>query len=232
MVVDLVVKSYPADYEWMHFALRSIQKFATGFRDVLVMVPEDHGLNLTRERILTVPGPENYKYQQVCKLSVDMRSDADGFVYLDSDSVFTKPVTPELFFPDGKALWLMTPWTSLSGDEKRTWFHVIAHCLQDATPYEFMRRITIAAPRWAYPAFRDFIKKTHGIEYDSYIMNRPGNEFSEFNCLGAYLWLHHRDKIHWHDTSTMGVPEDWVKQHWSYAGVDNVVRNQMAMLLA
>ena len=100
--------------------------------------------------------------------------------------------------------------------------------------HEFMRRHGAMVPRWALKAFRDHIQELHGISMDAYVMNVPRHEFSEFNCLGFYLWLYHRDKIAWHDTSAMGVPPIQMEQAWSWdeKGITQEYRNRMEMLLA
>jgi len=177
--------------------------------------------------------PESYMSQQVAKMNADNHTPADFILHLDSDCVFTEPVTPETFMQDGKPRWLMTPWKDCF-ESKRIWFHVIAKAIQDCPQHEFMRRHGLVIPRWAYGEFRAFIEKTHGIPLDAYVMNQPGHEFSEFNCIGFWLWLYHRDKIHWHDTSTDGIPPCPIEQSWSWqeGGMTQEERNKMELLLA
>ena len=232
-VVDIAIKSYPLDFEYLGYCLRSIHRFATGFRHILLMLPPDHGLHLTQEKIFIKPGPESYLYQQVCKLNVDWHTDADFIMHLDSDCVLNTPVTPSTFMVGDKPRWLMTPWKDCY-ESKKAWFHVVAKCVQEAPEHEFMRRHGIMIPKWAYGAFRDFVQKTHGISVDAYVMNQPGHEFSEFNCIGFWLWLYHRDKIHWHDTSIDGIPPCPIEQSWSWDanGMTQEFRNRMEMLLA
>lgn len=175
--------------------------------------------------------PENYMTQQVAKLNADRFSKADNILHVDSDCIFIRPVTPETFMRDGTPRWLMTPWSECP-DAKKAWMHVMVKCLQECPPAEFMRKSTIISPRWAYAEFRAFIEKTHGVTMEAYVSNQPNREFSEYNCLGFYLWLYHRDKIAWHDTSVLGVPEPWEMQHWSWGGLTNELRNQMEIILA
>lgn len=232
-VVDIVIKSYPPDFEYLKYCLRSIYRFASGFRRVMLMLPPDHGLQLTQESIYIKPGPESYLYQQVCKLNADLHTDAQFLLHLDSDCVLTQPVTPATFMENGKPRWLMTPWKDCL-ESKKCWFHVMAKCVQEAPTHEFMRRHGIMIPHWAYGGFREFIQATHGLSMDAYVMNQPGHEFSEFNTIGFWLWLHHRDAIHWHDTSVEGIPPCPIEQAWSWsaAGITQEYRNRMEMLLA
>jgi len=220
MTVDIVIKSHPADYQWLGYCLRSIQKFATGFNQVIVMLPRSAPLKLTAETVVYLDVDENYLSQQVAKLNADQHTKADYCLHFDSDMIFTRPVTPDYFFKDGKPVWTITQWGDIPGRvEKKAWFHVMAKALQECPPCEFMRKCAIIAPRWLYPEFRKFIEETHGITMDAYVMNQPGHEFSEYNTLGFFAWLKHREKFHWHDTEIDGVPEWPFKQYWSHSGM-------------
>lgn len=237
MKTAIVIRTFDKDLEWLAFCLRSIHKFASGFQEVVVLIPEgqEHLLrHLTVERVVVVhDGQPGYCCQQKDKLYADINCpQAEAILHIDSDSVMVKPFTPDTLIRDGKPLWLMTPWAKLSRDEKRAWVHVIAKCVQELPPYEFMRRPPHLIPRWAYAAFRDFVKQTHDVELESYVMNQPGHEFSEFNTMGAYLWVHHRDRIAWHDTEVLGIPEPWVDQAWSYGGLNEQIKAKWNALLA
>ena len=179
MTTDIVIKSYPKDYGWLAYCLSSIQKFATGFNDIIVMLPRSAPLALTCEKVVLLDTPENYLSQQVAKLNADLHTKADYILHFDSDMIFTRPVTPADFFRKGKPSWAITEWGSIPGKaEKKAWYHVMAKALQEAPPYEFMRKCGILAPRWLYAEFRAFIQETHGISMEAYVMNQPANELS------------------------------------------------------
>lgn len=236
MSTAIFIRSYAPDFQWLSYSLRSIQKFATGFCDILIAVPQQDVpklSHLTVEKVVGVhDGQPGYLCQQNDKLHADMHTRADLVVNLDSDTLFTRPVTPATFMRNGKPLWLITPWHTFLGDEKKAWFHVLAKALQECPPFEFMRKNTITIPRWAYGAFREHMQKLHGITLTEYIMSQPAREFSEFNTIGFYLWLYHRDKIHWHDTSIDGVPESVEHQRWSWSGLTPEIRAEIERELA
>ena len=217
--VDLVIKSYPADYPWLAYALRSLQKFATGFNDIIVLLPRDSPLNLTLEKVVYLDAPEGYLQQQVAKLNADRHTQADYIVHWDSDMIATAPFTPDIFFHNGKPVWTVTPVEAAGNDAVKAWLHVMVKCLRSMPPYEFMRKCAVIAPRWLYSEFRVVIEATHGMTMDAYVMNQPGHEFSEYNCLGFFAWLKHREALHWHDTTKDGVTAWPWKQFWSYGGI-------------
>ncbi len=228
------IKSYPPDFDRLSYCLRSLNKFARGFGRPVLAVPPNHGLNLTQEEIHEIheqsPG---YLFQQVVKLNADLHTNADFIWYIDSDCVLTRETHADEFLVNGKARWMMTPWKDCK-EVKKVWFHILAKCVQEAPEHEFMRRHGILIPRWALKGFRDFIQQTHGVSMDAYVMNQPGHEFSEFNCIGFWLWCFHREKIHWHDTSIDGIPDNPIEQSWSWSqdGLTQAYRNRMEMLLA
>lgn len=236
MTTAIFIRSWKNDFGWLAYALRSIQKFARGFCEVIVVVPEGQDgplRNLTAETVITVhDGQPGYLNQQWTKLQADLHTKSDYVLHFDSDMIFTSPVTPEFFFKDGKPVWVITPWSAMGDDEKKAWLHVLVKALREFPPYEYMRKCAVIVPRWLYAEFRAHMEKLHGIPLEAYIMNQPGHEFSEFNCLGFYAWLYHRDKFHWHDTTIDGVPKWPFEQRWSWSGLTPAERAEMEARLA
>lgn len=224
----IVIKSYPADSAWLQFCLRSIQKFATGFSEIIVLWPKsEEPPALTAETVVLIDSPEGYLEQQVAKLNADRHTQAEFILHFDSDCVFTHPVTPQTFLVNGKARWLYTLWLDLDGKDRDAWFNVMQKCCREAPPAEFMRKACVIIPRWAYAAFRGFIQTTHGMSMEQYVLSQPGHEFSEFNTMGFYLWLHHASSIGWHDTAASGVPKYGDIQHWSWGGLTPKIRREL-----
>lgn len=230
MTVDIVIKSYPADYPWLAYCLRSIQKFASGFNNIIVLLPRSAPLTLTAETVVYLDVEENYMTQQVAKLNADFHTEADFILHIDSDCIFKQPVTPETFMVNGKARWLMTPWADCP-DAEKAWMHVMVKCCRTMPTHDFMRKSTLIVPRWAYAEFRSFIQKTHGVTMDAYVMNQPGRDFSEYNCLGHYLYTNHRDRIHWHDTAVSGHVPQVENQEWSWGGLTSEIKAKLDTLL-
>ncbi len=235
MSTAIFIRSYDKDFPWLNYCLRSIQKFATGFCEVIVAVPEGQAKllkHLTAETVIEVhDGKPGYLAQQMDKLNADLHSGADRILHFDSDSVFTRPVKPETFINGIKPIWVMTPFDKEDEDKKKFWMHVMFKCLRRVPEHEFMRKVAIMAPRELYPAFREHIERVHGMSMETYVMNQPGHDFTEYNCLGFYAWLFHREKLHWHNTTTDGVPDWPFRQFRSWDGLDDATRDYMEELL-
>lgn len=237
MTTSIFIRSYDKDFEWLGYCLKSLQRFATGFHEIVIAVPAQHApmlKHLTAERVVPVfdDGSNGYLNQMVTKLNADLHTDADFILHCDSDTVIQKPITPETFMEGDKVRWLVSPMEQMPVEVKKAWLAVMVHCLHVWPEYEFMRKATIMVPRWAYGEFRKFVKDLHGYPIDAYIMNRPERAFSEYNCLGLFLYTYFRDKIHWHDCSKDGVPEPWEVQSWSWGGLTPEIREKLEIITA
>lgn len=201
-ITDIFIKTYSRDHEYLKYCLASIEKFCTGFRQV-VIVDSEH--------------PQGYLDQQVQKLSAHYRTDADFILFTDSDTLFTQPVTPDTFMVDGKPIWIHTPWTP----ELRAavpWFEPMRKFAGEDTPSEFMRRQGFMVPRQALEALQLFCWAKHKCPLEDYIMGEK--IFSEYNSLGAYCWKFMHDRFHWVDSSKDELPALVVHQAWSHTPLE------------
>lgn len=238
MTCDIFIKTYPADGKFLEYCLRSIDKFATGFRKIVLVTPMgsrvgeilfDAG-NVRCPNIIEVEeyGADGYLSQQVFKLHANTFSDAEFILFMDSDTIFTRPVTPETFFIDGKIAWLYTPYDKI----KTPWQPITEKFLGCPVEFEFMRRHPLLAPSWLLAALRTFCRTMHDVSLDEYIMAQPQRAFSEFNALGALAYYFHRDMFHWLNTETDDIPELTTLQKWSYGGVTPEIVTEFEQILA
>ncbi len=234
MTTDLFIRSYDGDAEWLRYCLRSIQRFATGFRRVVVVVPHGHTPPTgTSEIVFKVAEiGEQYIQQQSDKMHADHFTDAEFVVFLDSDCHLIRPMCPDDLIVDcRRPRWLYTPYASISSGDGLTWKKVTEKFIGHSVEFEFMRRHPFTAPAWALREMRAWCHKTHGVTLERYMMSQPDRQCSEFNFLGAYLWFYHRDKVVWQNTDEeMGEP--FVQQHWSHGGIQDAMRKDMERVLA
>lgn len=216
--VDLFIRSYKKDFEWLSYCLKSCAKSAKGFRQIHIVVPhgDQHELNhLTLEKVNICPKyPEDYLGQQVTKLNADLYSDADFICHIDSDTVWLHDVSPKDFIHKGKAIIYYEPYDKIG---ECPWQPIVREALGWKPEFEFMRRPPHTFPRWVYKEMRDFLQTTHKMPFDTFVATRPLRQFSEYNTLGAYAWKHHRDKFEWRDPK---LDKDTVRQFWSWGGID------------
>lgn len=252
-ITDIFIKSYPADYPWLNYCLRSIQKYASGIRQIILVTPKPipgsaesialYVYDILKDYIdLPDPvsiqaieaqeyGQDGYLSQQIFKLYADTFSDADQLLFIDSDTIFTRPVTPQTYFKDGRIEWMMTPWAKTD----TPWQPIVEKFLGQPVEFEFMRRHPTLVPRWLLIAVREFCLKQHGVPLDQYVMSQPHRAFSEFNVLGAFANAFHRDKFHW--VNTEEVPEsEWpeltVLQKFSWGGLTDEIKAEFELILS
>ena len=226
--VDLFIRSYKKDFEWLSYCLKSCAKSAKGFRQVHIVVPhgDQHELNhLTLEKVHICPRyAEDYLGQQVTKLNADLYSDADFICHIDSDTVWLHDVSPKDFIHKGKAIVYYEPYDKIG---ECPWQAIVEEAIGWKPEFEFMRRPPHTFPRWLYKDMRDHLQATHKVPFDTFVATRPDRRFSEYNTLGAYAWKHHRDKFEWRDPRQ---DKDTVRQFWSWGGID-AHREELSNLL-
>lgn len=246
MICDIFIKTYPTDYPWLKYCLRSIGKFASEFRKTVIVSPAPYhdsiGLGFDwvwqerHEYGLGNPRFDGYLSQQVFKLYADtFTDDADYILHIDSDTIFTRPVTPETYFTDGKIDWMMTPHAMI----ETPWQPITEKFLGMPAPFsvsfEFMRRPPQMIPRWLYASLREFCVQKHGCTLSEYIMKQPYRAFSEYNALGAFAFYFHHDKFNWINTAE--VPEnEWppltVLQKYSHGGLTPEIVAEFEQILS
>ncbi len=244
MTCDIFIKSFPKDFGWLSYCLQSIQKFARGFNEIVVVIPDDANLTLTQERLVKIkePGPSatsiydhgfGYAYQQVVKMNADHYCKADYVCHFDSDCIFTRPVTPQDLMVDDKPLWLMTPFVDILPTDKNLGAHIESmRGFSGIDPeFEYMRRHSQVVPRWAYGCFRDYVQERHNQSFEKWALSQSFRGVTEFNFLGQFLHREFPNFIHFHDTR-FGVPDSYLKQYWSWDGITDEIRKEIETILA
>jgi len=240
VVCDIYIKTYSEDYPWLEYCCKSIAKFARGFRTLDIVYttgsplpPFDvaTGYDMPIKTYSVGEQPSGYLWQQLLKLEADKYSDAPFFLFIDSDTIFTCPVTPKNYMRDGKIIWMMTPWAKVS----TPWQPVVEKFLKKPVAYEFMRRFPMMVPRWLLAELRAFCEREHGMSMSDYVMSQPHREFSEFNCLGAFAYQFYRDEFVWVNTDEV-PPEQWppltVRQEWSKGGLTPEIKQKFEEILS
>ncbi len=230
---DIFIKTYPPDYPWLAYCLRSINKFATGFRKSVIVHPEGQpptGADIGYTYHGVGEQPDGYLWQMVIKLDADRYTDAAFILYIDSDTIFTKPVSPKNYMANGKVIWMLTPYEKVS----TPWQPTIEKFLKKPVRFEFMRRQPFLVPRWLLAELRAFCEREHGITLDAYILGQPHRAFSEFNALGAFAYEFFRDEFVWVNTEET-PPDQWpvltVMQSWSRGGLTDEIKGRYEEIL-
>lgn len=237
-VYDIVIRTYPGDYEWLDHCIHSIYRFCHGFRKIWIVSPAEPPafIGQIKEegapiewKVMNDETEDGYLAQQITKLYADVITDyqPDYILHVDSDVIFNRAVGPGDFFMDGKLIWFYTPYE----DIQTPWQPIITKFMGFHQPFEFMRRLPIMIPRWLYPRLREFCHNQHGVPISDYIKMQPMRAFSEFNAIGAYAYFHYRDKFDWFDTTYAAMPEPFARQFHSWSGLTPEVKTEIEKIL-
>lgn len=244
MTCDIFLRSYAADLPWVPWALRSIHKFVTGIREIIVVVPANDyeqfkGLNLTKEALASsrfaAPEFDDYLVQQADKLHADLYTDADLILYWDSDVIAIRPFSPLTLMLGGRPRCLETPFEKLvnaDGSPATPWKEIAERALGHPVGKERMRSHPMMTHRSALIGLREYMEALHKKPLVDYIASQPGRQFSEFNILHSWAARHSPHLFTFWDTEERGVPEPFVKQFHSWSGITPEIRAEMERILA
>lgn len=225
MVIDIFIRSYEKDFVWLEYALRSIHKNVTGFRNIIVAVPDARPLShLTAEQVIEIEDlPDGYIGQQLTKMQAWRYTDADAILFWDSDVVAIEPVDVLEFKSDGKPIIYKTKYTSIDVP----WKPITESCLGFPVTYEYMRRMPLLYWANTIRNTEEYICGYHDCTLREYLSNINHRAFSEFNAIGALAEKYYPDQYVFIDTETVEMPPIKVVQFWSWGGVTNEIKRQL-----
>src|SRR5689334_6680397 len=118
MNTSILILTHKKDFGYLKYCVRSINKFARNFHEVVLLFPDTDWGEFT-----DIIGPEIMSQNEIKYIPLAGKEwpgrgmlwhmheimhadkhcrDADFIGHMDSDSIFIEPVTPETFIKDGK----------------------------------------------------------------------------------------------------------------------------------
>jgi hypothetical protein len=235
MICDIFIKTYHGDFCWLDGCLKSIKKYCSGFRDV-VIVTEDDGHIIPPElsailpfKVHYVPLPSRiptkinalgigYIWQQNIKLNWINYTDADMVIIVDSDEMFRKAVTPEHFMTNGKLNWWARKWEEAPGCECHKPNTDII--LKTNTLYETMACPVFAFDRQTTIEFLKYICELHGVSsFWDIVIKYNLNHISEYNVFGNYINLTSCPKYNFRFDLVNAFNHHAICIFWSWGGM-------------
>lgn len=225
MQVDIFIRTYHKDLEFLALALRSIHAKVTGFRRIIIAIPKGQGhllKHLTAETVIEVDDlPNGYIGQQLTKMEAWRYTDADFVLFWDSDVIASEPHDVSEYFEDGKPILWCTPWDKVG--DAICWKDCTTKALGWEPDMEYMRRMPILhrtdALRWCD---MHHIAR-HRMTLRGYLGSL--DRFSEFNAIGGYVAKMRRMDYAIRNTEETPPPPSKIKQFWSWGGVTDEARN-------
>jgi hypothetical protein len=247
--VSIVIVTCKRDAEMLRYCLASIKKYATGFDEVVVVVPVQdvkHFAWVKDATLTTMAEVPNKGF--ICHLIQKCRADelcpkADFILHLDADCLFWRPVTPGDFVRDGRCLMVRERYEDIGhrNTNRLIWRQVVDRAIGFTPEWEGMTRHPAIYPRALYAKVRERVyHQWGGMPFDAYVMTCENNfpqGFAEHPTFAAVGIQEMEDKFnfvdydHARDARELGIgpempfqyayrPErDFLVEGWSHAGM-------------
>lgn len=243
MRTALFNSTFGRDFPYLKYNLLSLEKFASGFSEYVILVPNPD-LEELRRMVSELPGTsgipircegfdewpgKGFLHHAAQIMRADQWcSNADFIAHWDSDCVFTAPVTPQTFIKDGKPILQFEDFDSIGKRHPGVlkWKEAAEACLPFAVKSECMRGHNETYGRRIYGIARFLIEQATGLSSDDYIktcQNSFPQTFAEFPTLGAVAKELFPDQYHLVDNALKPNPDksDFpVLQSWSHGAMD------------
>lgn len=247
MKTDILIVSCAKHFDWLRFALKSIDRFARGFRQCKVLIPEnDHdklqhllgefsgcfGIPIRIALFRDWTGKGFLRHEHII-MTADEWTDADFILHTDSDCLFVEPFSPEDYFVDGKPVLMHARYEWLKNEVQANldmWRVAVESAIGPPVEQETMRRHPAVHPRLVYAVARHLMVKHTGKPVDEYIQScreEFPQTFAEHPTLGAVAWREMHDAYHWidheqlHKTNTpWPASTNKLTQWWSHQSPD------------
>jgi hypothetical protein len=245
--IDILVPTYHADFIWLDFCLRSIKKFTTGFRNVIIVSDNDGNiipeslLSIIPNKVIYVDIPTRwptklrhrpgYLWQQILKLNWMNYTDADAVLVLDSDEMLTTNLSPATFRDaHGRWRWIYRNWSDAGS--ANMWKIPTSQVLKFEPEYEAMTCAPFILERKTTYNFIEYLKKTHGASslFDVFF-NYDMSLFSEYNAYGSYILKFDNETVYYRVINNPHGYNHYVYKSWSYGGVSSVDRTKRESIL-
>lgn len=234
---EIMIVSYHKDVQWLKYCLASIKKFASDFSGVTILIPTADlpvfdwvGKEHPDMLLLDYHTPTDKRLWHVAHQLQKFKADewcpnADFICHVDSDCIFTEPVTPDFYFVDGKPVLWIEEFTRTGGP----WKGPTERALGMPVIYDTMRHHPAVHYRELYAETRAIIEKVHRVPIDKYVLSCPIEHkkmtnswnLSEFECLGNVALLPTwKDRYHFIDLGLVPRPVERLRQFWSLGRPD------------
>lgn len=223
LTIDIVIRTYFRDFRWLRAALKSVMRFATGHRRIIVVMPRSSLDRLPADLAAPSAGvtlltcaeyEDDYLGQQITKLSADRLSDADALAHIDSDCLFWSPCDLHRLLTEHGCIiirhWRRSPRTATDG-----WRACVADFFGEPLPFDALVTPPLLFPRDLYGDLRKASLSLHGCLLETWALGRRADTLSEFGLLAAAAWFWHRERFVWRDADDEVT---WpCRQYWSRA---------------
>lgn len=236
---EIFIVSFKRDAEFLRYALRSIEKFATGFTGITVLVPRTdfrsfEWVHRTPSKLRFFDENPNcgMLHHQAKIIEADIWCpNAETILFMDSDCMFWEPVTPADYFVDGRPVLYRERYATLTNKLRLNWKEAVFNATGIDPEWETMCRHPAVHLRETIAHTRQRIETHTGKSSEDYILscrNDFPQTFAEFPTLGAVAITHFSARYNFvdYDVTTPDGGYDYrrgkdrMTAHWSHGGIE------------
>jgi hypothetical protein len=242
-ITDIFIKTYHKDFIWLEYCLKSIKKYARGFRDIVIVsdntghiIPSNITNNILPVKVYYVNLPSKaptyvehglgYLWQQFVKLSWYKYSDAEQVLVLDSDEMLTKSISPESFKTNEKFNWFYRDWEKAGSGI--CWRESTEFLLNKQSKYDAMALTGFVLQKETSIALKNHLCSLHNCdELWDIIIKYNLKTCSEFNLFGNFVHLYGRTEYNLViNEDTTKYINSTINKEWSWGGISNEIINK------
>lgn len=248
--IDILLVTYVNDFIWANYCVRSLQKYAKGFRNVILVTDDDGNTvpesitSIMPMKVVYMKQPDvfppqlkhrpGYLWQQYLKLNWTEYTDADAVLVIDSDEMITKDLTPSDFRDEyGRWRWFYRNWEF--ADSAIVWKEPTQELLRFEPEYEAMCCSLFMFERNTTYRFIEYLKEIHGASCLWDVFFRYDLKlFSEFNAYGSYVNKFDNEKVYYkvvNNTDPTKYCNQNVHRSWSYGGLNEEDKRKRESIL-
>jgi hypothetical protein len=236
-ITDIFIKTYHRDFVWLEYCLKSVKKYAKGFRNVIIVsdntghiIPENisniipvkiYYTNLPSKAPTYVEHGLGYLWQQFVKLMWYKYSDANEVLILDSDEMLTTTLTPDSFKTNGKFNWFYRDWEKAGNGI--CWREPTEFLLNRQSEYDGMVLTGFVLQKQTTIALKNHLCSLHNSDdlWDI-ILKYNLKTCSEFNLFGNFVHLYGRTEYNLViNGDTSKYINSKINKEWSWGGISN-----------
>lgn len=241
-ITDIFIKTYHKDFVWLEYCLKSIKKYARGFRDIVIVsdntghiIPSSitdvlpvkiYYVNLPSKAPTYVEHGLGYLWQQFVKLTWYKYSDAHQVLVLDSDEMLTKSISPESFKTNEKFDWFYRDWEKAGSGI--CWRESTEFLLNKQSKYDAMALTGFVLQKETSIALKNHLCSLHKCDelWDITIKYNL-KTCSEFNLFGNFIHLYGRTEYNLViNEDTTKYINSTINKEWSWGGISNEIINK------
>jgi len=224
------------DFIWLEWCLKSIKKYAVGFRNIIIVSDNDGKtlpasfLEIIPLKVFYVNLPEKtptyvehglgYLWQQNIKLTWYEYTDADEVLVLDSDEMLTAPICPEDFKTNSKYNWFYRDWNDMGNG--KCWKESTEKLLGIETKVSGMCMTGFILQKETSIGLKNHLCSRNSVNsiWDIFVKENmeTASEFNIFGCYIKYFDRHEYNQIVIDNNFNIYI-NNTIKKDWSWGGL-------------